>query len=564
MKKILNSIMALFLAVISLFTITACGDDDYAEKLEDKYTDDGKLIIETFGHDLESMTGLTPDSKKILDYVENKFNIKFNVKTAPVSQSPTLLNQLIGGGDVPDMFIHFKEEPAYSKWLDEKFLFDYSEYIDDYPLLKQNFTALGSEATVKNFLGGGYYSFPIVLYSNANSGELFTQIAMYYRRDWYQALVNKNWQPSSGRALKDPEDPTFDYNNFYDLCEGFTVADPDGNNSNDTVGYGLNKDSGIYWWYPLLNMHNVHEEGWEYNSSTGKWEPEILTERGKNAIMWIADMYDKGYINNDYNTTTTYEMAKSEFCSGKSGIICYNAIPTVPEGIIENMKQFIGKVAGTTTIGDVVRGMPVVTGIDGVKRVQGAVNNYGYLAINNDISETKKRKIMEFMNWIFSEEGDTILTWGIEGEHWQRNSNGAMVSLLPLDLNGNQHILKADSIAPAAFRIKGFASWEIKYTNMPRGYVEEANQILTAWEKQYLVIDELTFVRVPNDQATLETELRDKVTTACKNIVAKIPANAAQSTRETIWSDLVNYWNQRGGSYIDAVNKAANDAGIAH
>ena len=27
--------------------------------------------------------------------------------------------------------------------------------------------------------------------------------------------------------------------------EGFTVADPDGNNSNDTVGYGLNKDSGI-------------------------------------------------------------------------------------------------------------------------------------------------------------------------------------------------------------------------------------------------------------------------------------------------------------------------------
>ena len=99
---------------------------------------------------------------------------------------------------------------------------------------------------------------------------------------------------------------------------------------------------------------------------------------------------------------------------------------------------------------------------------------------------------------------------------------------------------------------------------MPRGYVQEANQILTAWEKQYLVIDELTFIRVPNEHATLETELRDKVTTACKNIVARIPANAAQSTRETIWSDLVNYWNQRGGSYIDAVNKAANDAGIAH
>lgn len=53
------------------------------------------------------------------------------------------------------------------------------------------------------------------------------------------------------------------------------------------------------------------------------------------------------------------------------------------------MTQFLGKVAGSQTMGDVVRGMPVVTGIDGVKRMQGSVNNYGYLAINNDISETK-------------------------------------------------------------------------------------------------------------------------------------------------------------------------------
>ena len=558
-KKLWKSLIAILLVATVLLSVTAC-KKKHTEELEDTYTKDGKLIIEVFGHDLDSMTGLTPDSEKILNFVQNKFNIHFDVKTAPVSQSPTMLNQLFGAGEVPDMFIHFKEEPAYSKWLKEEYLFDFAEYINDYPALKKNFTALGSESTVKNFLGGGYYSFPIVLYSNANSGELFTQIAMYYRRDWYQALVNKGWTPSSGRALKDPEDPTFDYNNFYDLCEGFTNGDPDGNGANDTTGYGLNKDSGIYWWYPLLNMHNVHEEGWEYNTSTGKWEPEILTERGKNAVMWIADMYDKGFIPSNYNTTTTYEQAKADFCSGKSGIVCYNAIPTVPEGIIENMKDFVGTVANTTSVGDVVRGMPVITGIDGQKRIQGAVNNYGYLAINNDISENKKRKIMEFMNWVLSEEGDTVLTWGIEGEHWQKNSKGEKVSLLGLDLNGNQHILKADSIAPAAFRIKGFASWEIKYTNVPRGYVEEADQILNAWAKEYLVIDELTFIRVPNEYATIETTLRQKVTTVCKNIVAQAP----QTAREQYWTGLVNYWNENAGDYIDAINKAAKDANVSH
>lgn len=555
--------ISLAMAALSCVTMMAgCGG--YEGSLEDEYTSDGKLIVNFFGHDLDSITGLTPESKKILNYVENKFQIKFNITTATVASSPTLLNQLIGGGDVPDMFIHFKEEPVYTKWLDDEYLFDYSEYLDDYPQLKQNFTALGSEATVKNFLGGGYYSYPIVLYSNADSGELFTQIAMYYRRDWYQALVNKNWTPSSGRALKDPEDPTFNYENFYDLCEGFTVADPDGNGTKDTVGYGLNKDSGIYWWYPLLNMWNIHEEGWEYNETTSQWEPEILTERGKNAVMWIADMYDNGYINGNYNTTTTYEMAKSDFCSGQSGIICYNAIPGVPEGIMENMKQFVGKVAGTTKIGDVVRGMPVVTGVDGVKRIQGAVNNYGYMAINNDISETKKRKIMELMNWILTEEGDTVLTWGLENDHWEYASDGTTkVSLLPLDNNNNQHLLKNDSIAPAAFRLKGIASWEIKYTNMPRGYVQESEQVLTAWKKEHMVIDELTFIRVPNNYATVASELKDKVTTVCKNIVAKIPNNA-ESVRGSYWTALEKYWKDRGGDYIKAINQAAKDANVSH
>lgn len=551
MKK---KIFALLLAAATAFCAAGCAGS-YEDTLKDEY-EDGKLVIDFFGHGLDSMQGLTPDSQKILDYVENKFQIKFKTTTATVGSAPTLLNQLISGGDVPDMFIHFLNEPAYSKWLKEKYLFNYSEYLDDYPALKANFTALGTEKVVKNFLGGDYYSFPIVLHSNAESGALSVEMAMYYRRDWYRALVEKNWKPSSGRDLVDPEAPDFNYLNFYDLCEGYTKGDPDGNGADDTIGYGLNKDNGIYWWYPLLNMFNVQAEGWEYNEAEQEWRPEILSDRAKQAVMWIADMYDNGFINSNYNTTTTYEMAKSDFCSGKSGIITYNAITSVPEGTLEMMTQFIGKVAGSKSMGDVVRGMPVVTGADGVKRMQGAVNNYGYLAINNDVSETKKRKILELMNWIFTEEGDTALTWGLEGEHWEKSENGEKKSLLPLDNAGNQYLLKSDSVAPAAYRIKGIASWETEYTNYPRSYVTESEQIRTAWDTRHLIVDELYFVRVPNEYITLETELKDKVSTVCKNIVATIRKNPA-ATRENLWNSLLSYWKERGGDYIKAKNEAA-------
>ena len=162
MKK---KIFALLLAAATAFCAAGCAGS-YEDTLKDEY-EDGKLVIDFFGHGLDSMQGLTPDSQKILDYVENKFQIKFKTTTATVGSAPTLLNQLISGGDVPDMFIHFLNEPAYSKWLKEKYLFNYSEYLDDYPALKANFTALGTEKVVKNFLGGDYYSFPIVLHSNA-------------------------------------------------------------------------------------------------------------------------------------------------------------------------------------------------------------------------------------------------------------------------------------------------------------------------------------------------------------------------------------------------------------
>lgn len=220
MKK---KIFALLLAAAAAFCAAGCAGS-YEDTLKDEY-EDGKLVIDFFGHGLDSMQGLTPDSQKILDYVENKFQIKFKTTTATVGSAPTLLNQLISGGDVPDMFIHFLNEPAYSR-LKEKYLFNYSEYLDEYPALKANFTALGTEKVVKNFLGGDYYSFPIVLHSNAESGALSVEMAMYYRRDWYRALVEKNWKPSSGRDLVDPEDPDFSYLNFYDLCEGYTKGDP--------------------------------------------------------------------------------------------------------------------------------------------------------------------------------------------------------------------------------------------------------------------------------------------------------------------------------------------------
>ena len=45
--------------------------------------------------------------------------------------------------------------------------------------------------------------------------------------------------------------------------------------------------------------------------------------------------------------------------------------------------------------------------------------------------------------------------------------------------------------------------------------------------------------------------------TVCKNIVATI-RNNADETRENLWNSLLQYWEERGGDFIEAKNRAAD------
>ncbi|MDE5896365.1 MAG: hypothetical protein K2H43_00965, partial [Clostridia bacterium] len=373
MKKGFSKVTCCALAVVAGLSLFGCGSGGNGHEVADEFEGD-YLVINLFGHALDELKNPNAGTKKILNVIEDKFLVKFNITTTTVSNSPNLLNQLIGGGDVPDMFIHFKDEPAYSTWLDDEYLMDYEPYLDDYPYLKHAFGALGTEQEVKSFLKGGYYSYPIVIHNDTESGELTTELGMFYRRDWYQALANKGWAPSSGRALKDPEAEDFDYLNFYDLMEGYTYGDPDGNGKDDTYGYSLTKDEGVHWWFPILNMFNAFRQGW-YRDEDGVWQPEDISDNMHDAVMFMADMYDRGFINSNYNTVTTQEMSKNNFINGKAGVVVYNVTANMGSGIVDSMEGFLGKVAGSQKMIDVVRGMPVVTGRDGAKRVLGSVNN---------------------------------------------------------------------------------------------------------------------------------------------------------------------------------------------
>ena len=545
MKKIIT-LMIIFIVGFSLVACGGGGSDDYT--VEDKYDASGKLIISFFGIDLDSLQSQTKDTKMIMEYIENKFQVKFDYITGTSSSWQTVLNQSIGGGDVPDIFFHNKVEPGYSTWLEDKYLFNYSEYLDDYPNLKAAFGRY-DETKLKSLLGGDYYGYPIVMDSTTND-DIINEHALYYRRDWYVSLANKGWTPSSGRNLVDPESPEFNYLNFYDLCEGFTYGDPDNDGKQNTYGYALTSREDVYWWYPITSMFGVTYDGWHFDQAQNKWIPDCTSNAMKEAIWFMADMYDKGFINKNYSTTCTQASMKNEFINGEAGMMTFNATYPMGQGILDLMNTYT---TDNKKLSDVVRAMPVPTGKDGEKHMFGYANRYGFNSINADVTENKKKTIMSIMDWMLSEEGQLVLNYGLEGVHYELSSSGDIISLLGNDQHGYPKTLYSTDVAPGIYRIKGLVSWS---TEIPTfiNYYEEQMQLLQAWDRDLLVANPLAYCSVPASMALDISELEDMINISYKGIVADV----TNAQRESAWSKFVKNYTVKGSSYIGAMNESAS------
>lgn len=541
----MKRVLFLFLAAVMLFSLAACTKPSMSGTKEDTYSSDGRLVIEMFGVDLDGLQSPTKDTQAIMDVIEKKFNVDFEFLSGTSSSWQNLLGQYIGGGDVPDIFFHTRQEPSYSLWLDENYLFNYSDMLENYPNLKEAFGRFDEE-DMKLYLGGDYYGYPIVMNSETQS-EVINEHALYYRRDWYEN-VKDSYTPESGRALVDPDDENFNYLNFYDLCEAFTYGDPDGNGEDDTYGFAMNND--IYWMYPIFAMFGVDIEGWEQDES-GKWLPECISDNAKEAAFFIADMLDKGLVNSDY-ASTSQETMKSEFVTGEAGMMVYQATYPTGESILKLMADVV-----EGNVEDSVKAMPVVTGADGEKFMFGYPNFYGFLSINNDCSDNLKSKILEIMDWMLSDEGMMLLNYGIEGTHYKME-NGEIVSLLGKKEDGTPKVLYDTDVAEGIYRIKGLVSWS---TVIPEDitYYDGQMQLLNTWGlSPYLKMDELYYASVDSSYSLTISTLEDQTDIAYMGI---IKSGVSAQERESLWKTFVQTYTMRGDGYITAMNDVAEDMG---
>lgn len=459
--------------------------------------------------------------------LKEKLNIKIKIISSPWNNYTDKLNVAMASGSTPDIFSTegISNQTQYKSWIKEGFLLPLSDAAVNYPNLSKQI----KKFEAFNVIGGGkLYGLPISAYLNIEN-SVYNDHSIFIRKDWLDNL-----------GLSVPA--TID--EFYNVAKAFTTQDPDKNGKNDTYGYTSASD-GIWWHYPIFNAFGTSFD--KYKKVDGKWVPELLQDETKQTVAFLKKLYDEKIMDPEFMINTGDKKIE-KFVSGKAGIMFHNGSQQYTFIYDKFKAAYPDKdpKALFTYAG-------VLQGKDSSKRLDGWPNFWMFTCISNQASDEKKTKALELLDYLASDEGMTLMRWGIEGEHYKKEGDKFVNLIVKNDKGNQQAIIDIDGTA----RLKNLITWDNDFVSESTPNREdiincgkEGVQNATPDPMFGLVIDD----KVVSPE--LSKTVSDYMTEALLKIIVK------SKDFDKDWNDFVSNWLSKGGQKIwDETNKKALEEG---
>lgn len=372
MKKVLSVILAL-----ALLLSAVC----FAEAAEEELT---LTVTYSSGHTASEHTD------KILAWIEEQLGCKYELIMGDGSNFDQQLALYVASQDLPDIvwcnYNTWAEYAAQGVWA------DISEYLEEYPTL-QNYPEDQSLWALMAVDGKGVYGVPNTLNIDSN-------LAMFIRQDWLNNL-----------SLDMPET----IEDYAEVLRAFTQDDPDGDGENDT--YGLIAASWNHF-TPFLGAFGAVAAEHFFLNDEGKVVTNAISENYKEGLKWLNSMYTQGFI--DPSSLSDPGFAPAGWVNGEAGIYscawswAAMSYPKADFGILNPTAQ--------------VEGCPMPVGENGEagNLFQGAFTTV--VAVSNFSDETHKALAAKMLNLAASEEGFWTTYMGPQGQYWDYDENGKIVT----------------------------------------------------------------------------------------------------------------------------------------
>lgn len=319
-------------------------------------------------------------------YIREKLGV--DIKYVYTDDIDTTLNLRLMSDDTPDIFL-VSNRNRLREYVSEEYVLNLDEHADaltDVFAFTEGNLAAGKIDGITYAIPGRPYGFREAYWYNGNAF----------------AAVGITEVPATLDGLMD-------------AVRAVMAADIDGNGVNDTVGL---TGSGWETLCEIFGAFGVTTPNILSLDENGKVESTMLSENYYNAMVYANGLWEEGIIDHEiFNLNSNQVVDK---CMTESTVLAELQWPNIKKAAAWESFLTVDPDACWEIVGP-------VTGPDGVTNY---VGDYGAAAftslvcINADLEGEKLEAALKLVNFMGTDEGLMLTTYGVEGVHWDYNAEG--------------------------------------------------------------------------------------------------------------------------------------------
>lgn len=398
-----NMLKVMSLMLILTMVLSACAFNDSSSVADTPQDPNKPVELSVFSPQTVGIENL--DVNKFSKYLEEKLNIKFNWSTSPEAAFSDKKLLLLASGDYPSVILSAGMSKADQvKYGQQGAFIPLNDLIDQYaPNIKKAMTDLPYLKDGMVAPDGNIYALPKI-------NECLH--CTYYQRLW----INTEWLEKLDLAMPTTTEE------FYQVMKAFKEKDPNGNGKSDEIPFTTsNSDWGGGVDTFLMNAF-IYNDGTGLLIKDGQVIYAPMQPEWKEGVKYLHKLFEEGLMDKaafTQNVDAVKQLAnKPDVVVGSIGTANIGGIFEVNDNNNTRHKAY-----------DVV---PPLKGPDGVQLAGYTVGaGAGQFVITNKATTEEQIAAIRLADYLFSEEGTVLTTWGFEGEGYKKAESGE------LDYNGN-------------------------------------------------------------------------------------------------------------------------------
>lgn len=323
----------------------------------------------------------------ILDILSERLGINFDIISAPTESISEKYGLMMAGGDIPDIVQYKAKDLLMYK--------DAWEPLNDWITLEStpNLYKVYSDPNIQRIVSDSDGNMRFISQKTAiTCGKLY-----FYRQDWLDKL-----------GLDTPKT----VEDLYEVFKVIKASDINGNNKNDEIPFSIRKQGNNNRANLMPFVHNWGIAEYFF-AEDGKVKFGAIDARMKDALTWLNKNYAEGLIDPEYLTedkTSWYAKWTND-----QVFMSYDW-----SSYIDNVANLFKNTDSEINIIGVVPPQGP-TGISETRdQLQDlTVDESWNTAIFVGAPEEKKAAAMKLLDYLYSEEGMTLLNFGLEGTHFE-------------------------------------------------------------------------------------------------------------------------------------------------